>query len=163
MKFDFKELIKAALAAPAAPRVQLYPFDSPDAFGCDAARRVCAGFAQTNHAALTYSGPDATELQAALTDLDSQIEFHKNEVARLRAELLKQTGGADAAAAAAAAGLDIEFDPALISGQRAHEKQRYELSQKRAEVSSKLVTAQQSVRAKAELVSIVGALLGGLQ
>jgi uncharacterized small protein (DUF1192 family) len=162
MIFKIQEVIQAALTFPAAPRVYIQPYESADAFSAGTVARQCAGFAQNNHAALTYSGPDAAELQAELTDLDSQIDFHKNEVARLRAELIKQTGGADAAAAAAAAGMDIEFDPALITGQREHEKQRYALTQQRTVVSSNLVTARQSKQARAELVSIVAALIGGL-
>jgi uncharacterized small protein (DUF1192 family) len=163
MNFKINEVIQSAVNAPAHPYVYLQPYESADAFSASTVARVCAGFAQTNAAALAYEGDSVAQLQAELTDLDSQIDWHKNEVARLRAELIKQTGGADAATAAAAAGLDMSYDPALVSGQREHERQRYALSQQRAAVSSQLVTARSSVAARAELVSIIAALVGGLK
>ncbi|MFL9927867.1 hypothetical protein P0D88_00995 [Paraburkholderia sp. RL18-103-BIB-C] len=162
MSFNIQEVIQAAINAPAYPRVLMGPYESTDAFSAGAVARLCAGFAQNNKAALTYIGASAAELQAELAGLDSKIEFHRNEVARLRSELIKQTGGADAVTAAAAAGLDVAFDQALVTGQHENERQRFALSQQRDKISSQLVTARQSGQARAELVSIISALIGGL-
>lgn len=163
MKFNINEVIKAAIAAPAPSGLQLMATESSGTFSAGAVARACSIWAANNRAALNYSGDSAETVRAALMDIDSQIDFHKREVLRLRVELLRQTGGAEAAAAAAAAGIELTYDPALVTGQYDHERLRAALVAKRAEVAASLNGATAYEQAKTDFALVLGALLGGVQ
>jgi len=161
-KFNINALIALALEQPAHAPVYLQPYEGADSFHAQAVARGCAGFAQINREALLYTGKSSQVLGAQVDALEKQMEFHRKEVLRLRAELIRMTGGAEATAAAAAAGIEVVFDQALVDGQHKHENARYKLSQDIKEVYSQLSVARASEQARAEFVTVLGALLAGV-
>ncbi|AMM17255.1 hypothetical protein AX768_23770 [Burkholderia sp. PAMC 28687] len=160
---NIKDLVAQALATPAYPRVSINPYDDISTFSAVAVTRLAAGWAQDNREALMYSGESAELLQAELRAIEEKMEFHSKEVLRLRSELIRQTGGQAAVNAATAAGVEVVYDAALVSGQYDNERARAALSGQRDKLNNLLVTANASGRAKSELVVILNALLSNLK
>ncbi|AMM17836.1 hypothetical protein AX768_27175 [Burkholderia sp. PAMC 28687] len=162
-KLTLADVMSAVSVAPPHPPVVYHYTEDAGQFPPSDLTRRAAIWQERNAAALAYEGDSVETITAELNAISDAIKVQNSTIGRLRAELIAATGGHAAVLAAAAAHIDLVFDPALVTGQNVATNEIGRLMTQQACVRGRLVMATAHETAKGELVATLNALLGGLK